>query len=81
MFRRNRVPLADQYTHVNVCADGGFLCRACALFESARLADVDSDCPDDDQWRIIGVQPVDGHERCDHCGHLIRTPIAEESVR
>lgn len=32
-------------------------------------------CPDDNQWRIIGVQPVEGHERCDHCGHLIRTPV------
>ncbi len=71
----NRVSLANQYTHANVCADGGLFCRACALSESVRLADVDPTCPDDDQWRIIGTQFVAVFARCDHCGHLVRTPI------
>ena len=72
----NRVSLANQYTHANVCADGGLLCRACAQSESVRLADVDATCPDDDQWRIIGTQFVACYARCNHCGHLIRTPIS-----
>ena len=71
----NRISLANQYTHANVCADGGLLCRACALHESARLADVDATCPDDDQWRIIGTHFVECYARCDHCGHLVRTPV------
>lgn len=76
----NQVPQDDQYTHANVCADSGLLCRSCAIQERDRLADVDPACPDDDQWRIVGTQLVDSHLRCDHCGHLIRTRIDDRPV-
>lgn len=72
----NKVPLDSQYTHANICADGGLLCRTCALTESDCLAKVDPKCPDDDQWRIIGTTLVETHARCDNCGHLIRTPVS-----
>lgn len=71
----NKVPYEKRYVYANVCADGGYLCFHCATSERARLFDVDPSCPDDDQWRVIGVRPIETHERCDHCSHLIRTPV------
>jgi hypothetical protein len=73
----NKVKHDNRHTHANLCADGRYLCYYCAICESERLADVDPQCPDDDQWRIIGAQSVQTYDRCDHCGHLIRTPITD----
>lgn len=57
--------------NINVCADGGLLCDQCVYDERDRIDDVDPQCPDDDQWRIIGQQKSTGVERCDHCGRTI----------
>lgn len=56
---------------VHVCADGGLLCSQCVHNERERIDDVDPQCPDDDQWRIIGQQESTGTELCDHCGQTI----------
>jgi len=56
---------------VNVCADGGFLCDQCIHNERERIDEVDPQCLDDDQWRIIGQQESTDTEKCDHCGQII----------
>lgn len=52
---------------VAVCADGGLLCRECRAENEALIADADADCPDDDQWRIIGEQRAEHDNECSHC--------------
>ena len=62
-----------------VCADGGILCADCI---SECLPEVngaiDSDCPDDAQWKIVGFGVVDNEEmeelvpvECDHCYRVV----------
>lgn len=55
----------------SLCADGGLLCEGCVKSEHERIADVDPGCPDDDQWRILGVQYAENGDRCDHCGRVV----------
>ena len=67
-YRRQKAPTGPM---VNLCADGGFLCAACVESEKERIADVDPDCPDDDQWRILGKQYAEDDDTCSHCGRTI----------
>jgi len=55
------------YPLVYTTADGGELCPECARGNASE--DLDPECPDNDQWRLIGQDvhwegpPI----QCDHC--------------
>lgn len=69
---------------VNVCADGGYLCDQCVIDERQRISEVDPECPDDDQWRIIGRREVNSSngEICDHCSRKIYDiPISTDWIK
>ena len=59
---------ADFVPILYLTADGGLLCAACVNDE--RPTDLDPDCPDDAQWRVIWYHLLyEGPpESCDHCG-------------
>lgn len=64
------------YPVTYITADGGELCAACANGGNGSRADddLDADCPDDDQWRVVGYDILEGPEaevRCDHCFTII----------
>lgn len=60
-----------------VCADSGFLCSDCVKNEHERIAEVDPECPDDDEWRIIGQQEAADGDECSHCYRVFGEPIDE----
>lgn len=70
------------YPVTYLCADGGTLCPACANGENGSLASesLDPDCPDDNQWRLVGQdihyegEPI----VCDHCGASVESAYGEE---
>ena len=53
-----------------LCQDGGTLCSHCAITEDTTFGS--TDCPDEEQWTIVGAQIEDGPDPdvpdCDHCG-------------
>lgn len=65
-----------------LCADGGFLCKECALSgpSAPLVAEATVDPDGDPQWRIIGCQaPALYHgDICDHCGKstILPRPMA-----
>lgn len=66
----------EGYPVTYITADGGDLCAACANGGNGSRADddLDADCPDDDQWRVVGYDILEGPEaevRCDHCNTII----------
>ncbi len=54
-----------------LCADGGLLCPTCADGGNGSLAatELDPECPDDDQWRIVERGEVHENAECAHCGY------------
>jgi hypothetical protein len=68
------------YPIVYYTADGGQLCAACVNGGNGSRAaeELDSACPDDDQWRVEqyeilegGPEDHGGEVRCDHCNTII----------
>ena len=59
-----------------IAADGGYLCGDCVTAEASRIAEANygnyhtDGSPDDEQWRIVGVQPMRRDEQCQHCWTL-----------
>lgn len=63
-------------------ADQGVLCPDCANTERSALIDqLDANCPDDDQWRIIASDCnwEDPDLHCDHCSKRIESAYAEDN--
>lgn len=62
-----------------ITADGGILCPDCVNDNLARIRQVDTQCPDDDQWRVIAVEI---HEegspiQCDNCYKQIESAYGD----
>lgn len=68
------------YPKYAVVADGGCLCHKCMTTEHERLSTVEAECPDDDQWRVIGldINWEDTELTCDHCNAKIECAYSEE---
>lgn len=60
-------------------ADEGCLCPSCVNENLKRILECDEECPDDDQWRIVGVEINYENENlpCDHCGKNIESAYVE----
>lgn len=58
---------------IYLVADGGYLCEPCANGENGSRAaeELDPECRDDDQWRVIDWDVVKDVTHCDHCGATI----------
>jgi hypothetical protein len=61
---------------VAITTDGGILCAQCLHAEATRIAEANAttDSWSDDQWRVIGSQPHDDGDTCDHCYAGLVTP-------
>lgn len=87
---RNNAGDLPAYTHgypfAYVTADSEYLCAACANGgNGSRAAEqLDADCPDDDQWRVIGYdvleEPADDDVRCAHCNTIILPRMTHSRV-
>jgi len=64
---------SEGFTAYAICDDAGTLCHDCIEVEFSRCYEaVESDCPDDRQWKVVAVEIGDESPVwCDHCGKLI----------
>lgn len=72
---KNDLPLTGVGCNVAfIATDGQPLCIQCAMGRNdSRVPEVmtiASDCPDDKQWQIIGVQDANSGDFCAHCGDV-----------
>jgi hypothetical protein len=61
-------------------ADNGVMCPDCANGDRSSAPDLDPECPDDDQWRIIAAECnwEDPDLYCENCNNRIESAYAED---
>ncbi len=74
------VAFPGEYEIHYITADCGTLCAKCANSDGCR--DCQADCPDDDQWRIVGAAiHLEGPDRsCYNCNATIESEYGDPDV-